>query len=302
MAKKVVCFGEILWDNFPAGPVPGGAPMNVAVRLQSLGVSASLISKVGKDEPGDQILRFIESRGVDTSLVQRDENIPTGEVQVMLDPEGIASYEITCPSAWDKILVTSESIKVVKESDAFIFGSLACRDQISEQALLEFLKHARFKVFDINLRPPFFSIALLITLVNKADFLKLNEEELDELMRMFDHTPGSLEQNILFLSEATGTKGICVTQGKDGAVLYTGNQFYRHHGFVVEVADTVGSGDSFLAALIFQILSKSSIDNALEFACAAGALVASREGANPEIKVEDIHSFSNQGSALKRAF
>ena len=264
--------------------------MNVAVRLQALGLSTSLISRVGKDEAGDKLLRFLTGRGVNTALVQVDDHISTGEVQVMLSDQGIATYEIVHPSAWDKILVTPESQAAVEESEAFIFGSLACRDMVSASALLEFLKHARFKVFDINLRPPFFDIPLVKTLMEQADFLKLNEEELQEVIRMFDRDPGSLEQNILFLAGATRTREVCVTHGKDGATFYTGNRFYRHKGFAVEVADTVGSGDTFLAALISRILDQAPNDEAIRFACAAGALVATHKGANPEIKVEEIYS------------
>ena len=123
MPKNVVCFGEVLWDIFPAQTVAGGAPMNVAIRLQALGIPARIISRIGKDNLGDDLLSNIQSKNVDTSLVQKDELMPTGEVLVKLDENGIATYNIVYPSAWDKIELSEENVHAVKTSDAFVFGS-----------------------------------------------------------------------------------------------------------------------------------------------------------------------------------
>lgn len=291
MKKKAVCFGEVLWDNFPTGPVPGGAPMNVAVRLQSLGMSARMVSKVGNDAPGRRLINFIRAGGVDVSLIQEDLQVPTGEVMVKLNAMGVAAYDIVYPSAWDRIGVTEQAVKAVGESDVLIFGSLVCRDRQSASTLIELLQHARFRVFDVNLRKPFVDFSMIRRLMDQADFIKMNDEELEEVMAMTDRRQGSLQEKMKALSELTGTQFICVTKGGDGAELFDGNNFFTHPGFKVEVADTVGSGDSFLAALLFQWLNQAPFEKALEFACATGALVATHKGANPLLDYQDIKSF-----------
>jgi fructokinase len=290
MYKNVVCFGEVLWDVLPTEKIAGGAPMNVSIRLQSLGINAKMISKIGNDELGKELLNIIKEKNVDTSLIQTDFTHSTGEVLVKLDAKGSATYTIVYPSAWDSILITKENIDAVREADAFVFGSLASRNTISRNTLLTLLKEAKYKIFDINIRSPFYSIEFLKELMDLSDFVKLNDDELLKVAQALGSKTDTIEDNILFLSKLTNTKTICITKGKDGAILYTENQFYRNKGFAVTVADTIGAGDSFLAALLSEILHTNDYQKAVEFACAVGALVASCNGANPVITNKEIES------------
>lgn len=290
MNKNVVCFGEVLWDVLPTEKIAGGAPMNVSIRLQSLGINSKMISKIGNDELGKELLNIIKEKNVDTSLIQTDFTHSTGEVLVKLDAKGSATYTIVYPSAWDSILITKENIDAVREADAFVFGSLASRNTISRNTLLTLLKEAKYKIFDINIRSPFYSIEFLKELMDLSDFVKLNDDELLKVAQALGSKTDSIEDNILFLSKLTNTRTICITKGKDGAILYAENQFYRNKGFAVTVADTIGAGDSFLAALLSEILHTNDYQKAVEFACAVGALVASCNGANPVITNKEIES------------
>lgn len=291
MNKKLVCFGEVLWDVLPTGKIAGGAPMNVSIRLQSLGIDTKMISKIGHDTLGEELLAIIKEKNVDTSLIQIDDELSTGEVLVTLDAKGSATYDIVYPSAWDKIEITEDNLKAVKEADALVFGSLACRDTVSRKTLLTLLQTAKYKIFDVNIRPPFYTIDFLEQMMKLADFIKLNDDELFEVAHALGSNSDTIEDHILFLSELTNTNTICVTKGKDGAILYIDNQFYNHKGFEVTVADTIGSGDSFLAALLSQVLYSEAYLNAVKFGCAVGALVASHKGANPNISDKEIADF-----------
>ena len=285
---SAICFGEVLWDIFPTYKNIGGAPLNVTLRLQSLGLKASIISRIGKDENGVEAIEYIKDKSVDSSNIQIDETYKTGRVNVTLDQNGSATYEIEYPVAWDRIEVTDSNIESVKSSDAFIFGSLACRDDVTKSSLLELLPYATYSVFDVNLRPPYYSIDLLLSLMKKADFVKCNDDELTEICIALDFTTTAIEDQIKFLSRYTKTEQICVTKGKDGAVMLYDNQFYSNNGYPVVVADTVGSGDSFLATLIYHLLHKKDPNDALSYACAVGAVVASKKGANPVVFADEI--------------
>ena len=295
MEKKyrlsVVCFGEILWDVFPTHKKIGGAPLNVALRMRSLGVSTSIISKIGNDENGKEIIQYLEDHNVSTDLVQLDNEYKTGVVHVMINDKGNASYDIMYPSSWDKIVLTNEMIKKVSNSDIFVFGSLICRDEISRSTLYSLLDKAKFKVLDANLRAPYYTTEVLIELMSKADFIKLNDEELREISLKLESPYNSFEQNIKFIAEKTKTEQICVTKGEFGAVLYYNGNFYYNSGYFIKVMDTVGAGDSFLASLIVRLLRGKSPQKSLNYACAIGALVAGHEGANPKISEKETKKF-----------
>lgn len=291
--KKVVCFGEILWDDFPTGKVVGGAPLNVALRLKQLGADAAIISRRGRDEDGKNISNFIKERDLETDFVQIDEKYPTGLVKVMLNEKGSASYDIVYPSAWDKIATNPTILKKVQNSDAFVFGSLSCRDAVSKNTLLQLIDQAPYKVFDINLRPPYYDIDTLKELMQKADFIKLNDDELYEIAEKIGSPYHSMERNIKYIAQVTNTNEICVTKGRHGAVYLKNDAFHYHSGFKVKVVDTVGSGDSFLASLLHKLLLETQAEEALEFACAMGALVASQKGATTKIENDVVANFVN---------
>lgn len=291
MSKKVICFGEILWDVFPGGEKIGGAPLNIALRLKSLGIATTIVSKVGKDQLGKRLIDFIHQQGIGTEYIQQDAQFETGKVNVTLDQNGAASYEIAYPAAWDKIDLVPTLEEEVAQADLFLFGSLVTRDVVSKKSLLSLLKKASFKVFDVNLRAPHYSQTLIEDLMQKADLIKFNDEELAEISKAMGYQEKSLEKQLRFISVKTNTPKVCVTKGGDGALLLLNDQLYDQKGFPIKVVDTVGAGDSFLATLLEGILTNKAPEIALENACAMGAMVASSTGANPKITPEELHHF-----------
>lgn len=288
---KVTSFGEVLWDDFATGKVLGGAPLNVMVRLSNLGADTAIISRRGNDADGEELLKQVASKNVATDFIQIDEQQATSLVKVSLDSKGCASYDIVYPCAWDRIVANDAAIERVKQSDALVFGSLAIRDAVSREALLQLLPHARYKIFDINLRAPYYDFAQLVDLMKQADMLKLNDDELQEVAEFMGSKFHSVEQNIQFIAELTQNNRICVTLGTHGAVLFQDGKFYHNSGFRVKVGDTVGAGDSFLGGLIFKLLNNAEPKEAITFACALGALVAAEHGATPDIPMAKIEQF-----------
>lgn len=289
--KKIICFGEVLWDVFPTHKKIGGAPLNVAVRLRSFGNNVSVISKVGEDEDGENIISFLKEKEVNVEYIQKDNSQKTGSVSVLLDEGGSATYTIDFPRAWDYIDAEENAVEEVQKFDAFIYGSLAARNEHTRKGLFKFIQRSTFKVFDVNLRAPHYTKELLIELMMVADFIKFNDEEILEIAQYLGSETEEMEENMKYIATKTNTSKICVTRGGDGAVLLYNNQFYQHKGFPVKVVNTVGSGDSFLASLIHCLLKGDHPNDAIEFACAVGGLVAKSEGANPELSIEEINSF-----------
>jgi fructokinase len=288
---KAVTFGEVLWDVFPTHKKIGGAPLNVALRMKSFGAESTIISKIGSDVDGKEIVSFLSEKGIETDTIQISEEYKTGVVNVMINEKGNASYDILYPSAWDKIALNEDIKKKVSDADVFIFGSLICRDEESRSTLNALLEEAKYKVFDVNLRAPYYTTDVLVELMMKADFIKLNDEELFEISRKLDSPYNSFEQNIKFIADKTNTKQVCVTKGAFGAVLYYNEKFYYNSGYFIKVVDTVGAGDSFLASLIVRLLRGKSPQKSLNYACAIGALVAGEEGANPKISEKVISDY-----------
>ena len=287
--SRVVSFGEILWDKLPSGKVPGGAPLNFAYRLNSFQNSLSIISKVGDDSLGKGLTEFLNKNGLDTEHIQISKIYKTGEVNVSIDKNGIADYDILNPVAWDDISLNLKNIELTKNSSVFVFGSLICRNMTSRRTLKELLKIAPFKLFDINLRSPYYNMNLIEELMLSSDFIKFNYEEIEEISTIYINKKATLENMIETISEKTKTKNICVTMGEKGACYYTNNSFYYQDGFKINVLDTVGAGDSFLATLVEGILNKTKPQEILKKACAVAALVASKEGATPKVSMTEIN-------------
>ena len=290
---KIACFGEMLWDVFPTHKKIGGAPLNVANILQALGNEVTMISAIGEGGNGAKLLDYIKEVGINPNCIQVHNDYKTGKVKVMLNEKGSASYDIKYPRAWDKIRLTEINKNAVKNSDAFVYGSLAARDESSRNTLFKLLELANYKIFDLNLRPPYYTKDLLIRLMNQADFIKFNDDELYEVSGYLGSKYRSMEQNIKYIAQKTNTKHICVTKGQHGAVLLYDDTFYYNSGYLIKVIDTVGAGDSFLASLISQLLNSVNPQEAVDFACAVGAMVAQSEGANPVLLPSDIDAFIN---------
>ncbi|HKK46544.1 MAG TPA: carbohydrate kinase [Balneolaceae bacterium] len=285
--KKISCIGEVLWDSLPMGLFLGGAPLNVSFHLGQLGEEVNIISRVGNDRLGKEVLRRIKGKGLPTDLIQQDEVLETGIVEVQLDKQGNPDYNIIEPVAWDKIEVTPEMENVVGESWAIVFGSLALRNNRSRETIYSLLDTDILKVFDINLRAPFYDKQIIQGSLVKADILKLNEDELNQLIDWFS-LPKEYRKAVETVAERFALSFVVVTKAADGAILFNNGKWAEHGGFKVDVKDAVGAGDAFLAALLKGIRREKAIDEMLIFANAAGAYVASQSGATPEYAYGDI--------------
>ena len=285
--NSIVCFGEMLWDVLPTGRQPGGAPFNVAVHLHQLGEPVQLISRVGYDEPGTELLAFLAARGVPTAHVQRDAAQPTGVVQANVDDAHEVTYQIVQPVAWDYIEYDDALAALVAGAAIFVFGSLAARTPATRATLHQLLPHARFRVFDANLRAPHYTRPEVEYLLAHCDLVKLNHHELLEILGWFGQDLAA-EQGLAWLAARYHLQAVCVTLGPDGALLWTGGQLYRSPGVAVQVQDTIGSGDAFLAALLASWQAGRPPQECLRLACAAGALVATYPGATPVIDAGQV--------------
>ena len=275
-----VCFGEILWDFLPDGAKqPGGAPMNVAYHLNQLGVPTAMISKIGNDELGNELFNYFTSKKVTGDFIQRDNKQETSRVLAKLDGNNV-TYDIVKPVAWDFIESNGAIQRLVTSAQYFIFGSLGARSEISRQTLFELLEIARQKVLDINMRAPHYDKKTLEYLIRHADILKLNADELQFLGEWFGFS-GSDTDKISAMQDKFHLNMILTTRGDKGAIVFHDGKFYEHPGFKVKVADTIGSGDSFLAAFLSKYLHSEPIQNAVDFACGMGGFVATKAGACP---------------------
>ncbi|MCM4156433.1 carbohydrate kinase [Gramella sp. AN32] len=302
---KFISFGEVLFDDFGKDKKIGGAPLNIALRIKSFGFPVAMISAVGADESGKEILEFIQQKEIHMASVSIVPEYQTGLVKVSLDEEGVADYEIGHPVAWDAISLSDNTKKIVNNADVIIYGSLASRDEVSKDSLLQILKKSNgMKAFDVNLRPPHYNVETLKELIQQADFIKFNEEELLEISGLLGSNDILIEKNIKFIHKITNVQTICVTRGGAGAVLFHNNQLYYNGGHKIQVVDTVGAGDSFLGSLLCHLLSNGNPQNALDFACTVGGIVASSAGANPNIDLGETEAILNRSKifATKSSF
>lgn len=293
MKTQIACFGEVLWDMLPSGKIAGGAPMNVACQLTNLGNQVAMISRIGSDDLGREIFDFLDKRGVDVSTVQVDAVFPTGIVKVNLSPEGQPHYEIVLPSAWDYIEDTDTLKSKIDGATILVFGSLSCRNNLSKETLLSLIPHFATTVFDANLRAPFYSPELIDELGQAARIIKVNDEELIEISSWFglNGTEQALMEDLL---KRFDLNGIIQTKGNKGAMYFDGQTFSHHPGFKVQVRDTIGSGDAFLAGFLHGFLNAATPDKCLAMGCGMGALTATYKGGTPLINPKDLASFLNQ--------
>jgi fructokinase len=264
--------------------------MNVAIHLKRQGKDPILVSKVGNDAMGEELLQFLRRSELDLHYIHRDEMLSTSKVLVHLDVNKNATYEICEPVAWDNITPGDDLDQLALKTGLIIFGTLASRDSTTRNTLFSFLeKSPAFRLLDINLRPPYDTREVVEPLLKAADMVKLNEEELERVAGWFGQKGDEFSQ-IEWLAGFFDCGTVCVTRGVNGAVLFVDNKFFGHPGYKVNTVDTVGAGDSFLAGLVSGLSDGSSPEKALDFACATGAYVASQKGAVPEYTLQDITS------------
>ncbi len=305
MSTQFYTFGEILWDCLPSGRHAGGAPFNVAAHLAQIGVSASLISAVGQDALGDELLQVAHDKGIDTRYIGRARaGLATGTVQVTLDANANAVYDIVEPVAWDEIQAPPASLWAVAQARALVFGSLASRSAHNLTQLgrlLEMPGPAKF--FDVNLRPPFADPARVLDLAKRADVIKLNEDEAGLLAGWVEtgavtgatpHSTAALANACAVLARATDTSCICVTRGAQGAALWDKGALVSVPVPHTQVKDTVGAGDAFMAGLVVGLTRRGNPREVLEHACRLGAYVAAHDGATPLLPSEIVQDFQGR--------
>lgn len=289
---KVVCFGEVLWDRLPSGRKPGGAPMNVAYHLNRLDVEGIVISRVGNDSDGEELFNELKNLGLKVDYCQIDPEHPTSSVKIKTNAENEPFYDIASPVAWDYIEFEENYLKLLGDSDAFVYGTLSARNADTRKTLHQLLRKAPYKVFDINFREPFYKKDEVTYLLEEANLVKMNFDELQVLFNWYDDIGNESEAVIVYsLMEKFMLKEVILTKGNRGASYYSKNFQCKSSAYEIEIRDTVGSGDSFLAAFLSKKLKGSKIKDALDFASVVGGFVATRSGACPSYLKKDIDDF-----------
>ncbi|RFS19621.1 carbohydrate kinase [Chitinophaga silvatica] len=279
--NTVICFGEMLWDILPGKALPGGAVMNVAYHLHKLGNPVALISRVGNDERGRQLINLLSGYGLPVDQIQIDNEHQTGIVYAdMSDPHAV-KYDIVHPVAWDFIEYPSS---LETDNKYLVFGSLSTRDQVSRTTLKRLLAHVGTRVLDINLRAPHYTQEYIEWLLQHCDILKLNDDELS-LIQSWYGVADSAEEGLKYLANRFSIPLIVLTRGADGAMLLQEKQLYKVDGVSVKVADTIGSGDAFLAGFLHAHRLKKAPIECLQIANSLGALVATYSGGCPDYDI-----------------
>ena len=283
---KVAGIGELLWDLLPAGKELGGAPCNFAYHASRAGCESFVVSALGTDGLGEDILALFDEHGLTKSYVQQTADFPTGTVTVSLDANGIPSYIIHENVAWDNIGWNSTLETLAKSVDAVCFGSLAQRNTVSRQTILNFLKATRtdcLRVFDINLRQAFYSEHVIVQSLQLSNILKLNEDELPVVAKLLALN-GNDDELLTQLMQQFKLKMIALTKGDKGSFLRTKDEKSFMEVPKVKIADTVGAGDSFTAVLVAGLLQNHKLKTIHENATRVAAFVCTQNGAMPEYK------------------
>ena len=283
---SILCFGEILWDFLPEGLFPGGAPFNVAYHLHKLNTDVRIISAVGRDRLGEELLRRLKIWDINSDLIIQHHGLPTGSVIASLNSVGDASYDILTSVAWDQITASEDTVRSAVNTQAVVFGSLAQRSPVNRAALdrlFTVMPADAWRVFDVNLRAPHDDLDLVRELALSVDLLKLNNVEATRIvLGTSDEQPGSEEAMARALAEDRGCRIVCITSGHRGAGLLIEGQWVWESGQPVQVADSVGAGDAFLARLLSHLLQGDiSPADALASSCRHGEWVAAQRGATP---------------------
>ena len=283
MSFQLVGIGEVLWDLLPGGRQLGGAPANFTYHARALGADARLISRVGEDDLGREALERLTRLGVPTDCIEVDPKLPTGTVGVEVAADGQPKFTIHENVAWDAIRGQSTGRLAVAAADAICFGTLAQRSEPSRSTIISLVAAApphALRIFDVNLRQDYFSSRLINESLAFADVLKLNETELPQLAAMFDLT-GDERSQIRQLAERNLLRVVAYTRGGRGSLLFSEGSWSEHPGFPTEVADTIGAGDSFTAAMTLGLLAGWPLDEIHQRASEVAAYVCSQPGATP---------------------
>jgi fructokinase len=315
---KIVGVGEVLWDLLLTGPQLGGAPANFSYHAQALGAEAAIITRVGRDDHGREIIRRLRNMGLPEAAIQVDESSPTGTVKVELSGAGLTHYTVQQNVAWDCIAATPEALAYATSADAFCFGSLAQRSAASRHAIQKLLAATpatALRIFDINLRQNFYSREVLEQSLEHSKVLKMNDDELPTLAAMFNlespssgdipvrvHSP--TRHQIKRLAEIFNLQLVALTRGAHGSLLYqrkdAADRWSDCASHPVKVVDTVGAGDSFTAALVHGLLRNMDLDEINSIANEVARYVCSQSGGTPTLPPEFANKFSLAAATLQK--
>lgn len=289
MKDLVVGMGEALWDVLPEGKKIGGAPANFAYHVSQFGLPSCVVSAVGDDALGKEIVENFTSKGLNQHIAEVP--YPTGTVQVEIDPAGVPQYEIKENVAWDNIPYTAHLEQLAEKTKAVCFGSLAQRNVVSRNTINRFLDAMpqtddALVVFDVNLRQGFYNKEILCNSMKRCNILKINDEELVTVSRMFGYPGIDLQDKCWILLGKYNLKMLILTCGINGSYVFTPGNVSFQPTPKVEVADTVGAGDSFTAAFIASILKGKSVQDAHSLAVQTSAYVCTKKGAMPILPPE----------------
>lgn len=286
MNYRIVGIGEALWDVLPEGKKIGGAPANFAYHVSQFGLDSLVVSAIGKDRLGEEIVENFDEKKLNYHLPVV--GYPTGTVQVEIDQVGVPQYDIKENVAWDNIPFDKDLETIARNTRAVCFGSLAQRSVVSRNTILSFLDAMPkgediLKVFDINLRQTFFTKEIICESLNRCNILKINDEELVTLSRLFGYPGIDLQDKCWILLGKYNLKMLILTCGVNGSYVFTPGNVSFQSTPKVEVADTVGAGDSFTAGFISSIIKGKSVEEAHETAVRVSAYVCTQNGAMPEL-------------------
>jgi fructokinase len=283
--SRILAIGEVLWDLLPSGPLLGGAPANFVLHAHALGGDAALVSRVGRDARGREILERFAAIGLPTDFIATDTDKATGTVSVEIGADGQPQYTIHENIAWDAIAPDPNAMKAAAAADAVCFGSLAQRSPVSRtavQALVAASSPRALRVFDVNLRQAFFSRGIIESSLALANALKLNDAELPVLAEMFGLS-GDTRRQLAVLAERFALRVVALTRGARGSLLLADGAWSEHPGVAVEVRDTIGAGDAFTAALVLGLLAGGPLDAVHQRAGEVAACVCSHTGPTPSL-------------------
>jgi fructokinase len=279
-----VGLGELIWDFLPDGKQLGGAPTNFAYMSRLLGNESVVASRIGNDDLGREALERLGGLGVSTEYLQVDRDHPTGTVSVRLDDRGEANFALNENSAWDYIEWTSRWAELSRKADVICFGTLGQRVEPARRTIMRFLEATRpgaLRIFDVNLRHTFFNREMLERSLKLATIVKLNQPELFTLGKMLGISMSTEERMAKRLLDLFGLELVAITRGERGSLLVAGEAVSDHSGVRVQVKDTIGAGDAFLAALAHYYLRRAPLAIISEAANRIGAWVATQQGATP---------------------
>jgi len=282
---EILGIGEVLWDLLPAGKQLGGAPANFVCHAQALSASARLISRVGHDPAGQEIISRLAGFGLPTETIAVDAVAPTGTVSVEVSADGQPRFTIHENVAWDRIEAGANALAAVRRADAICFGTLAQRTRFARESIGALLAAARpeaWRIFDINLRPPFVEEDVIFRSLTAANVLKLNEQELPVLAALFN-LRGEPVHQITALADRFSLRLVALTRGGHGSLLFAGGAIEEHPGLPAVVRDTVGAGDAFTAAVTIGLLRGWPLEKISRHANAIAAFVCSQPGATPPL-------------------